>query len=175
MNINDLFNQSKDAEDTGFGDLLGPKQLPSGTEVLCEIVWSQAGTTKKGGKQFKNKFKVLEGDHEGGEFFDNLYFSPGTDDGQLSYNKRLFGKLQGAGLGAQYFSQEPSDEAIATALVGNKVRVKIQWQALTAEQKAKEEAGEPQTPFLNNTTTWSPADGAGGGSYVPGSSAPKGF
>ena len=170
-NINDLFQAAEAAEDTGgFADLLTHRELPTGTEVLCEITYCGAKTRpakdgKGPAKTFNSKLKVIEPGHqyEGGEFFDAIHLSGGDatgklTDGQLGYNKRLFAKLQGAGLGAAFFGSNPSDEAIAKALVGCKVRVKLKWQAEDAQGRA----------FLDNTTTWSPVDVASSaGGYVP--------
>lgn len=181
MNINEMFQAAESAPGQ-----LGPDELPNGSEVLCEIVFSKAKTRaakpnddKGPGKTFSQKLKVIEPGHpaEGGEFFDSIHFSGGDlngemSDGQLAYNKRLFAKLTGAGLSAAFFASNPSDEAIAKALTGTKVRVKVQWQKQTAKQK---ESGD--NPFLDNTTTWSPVDGGGSGGYVPGAAPvnPKGF
>lgn len=174
-NINDMFQAADAASESG---LLGPDALPTDTVVKCRIVFSQAKIRaanlekdKGVAKTFNSKLEVIEPGHphEGGQFFDAIHLSGGDhegemSDGQLGYNKRLFGKLQGAGLTGQFFAGNPSDEAIAKALVGKEVIVKLQWQERTDKQK---ETG--QDPFLDNTTTWSPVDAAGG--YVPGQAA----
>lgn len=177
MNINDMFQAAEGAEDSGFADLLGPQDLPNGTEVLCEITFSKSKTRpakgdKGPGKTFSTKLKVIEPGHpaNGGEFFDSMHLSGGDvsgnlTDGQLSYNKRLFAKITATGVGATFFASNPSDEAVAKAMLGSKVRVKVQWQ--TPNDKGQ--------VFLDNTTTWAPVDGGGAGGYVPSSAPVKGF
>jgi len=152
MNINDLYTGSKDAaDDGGFAPTLDHNDLPEGTKVLCEVTYSAPGKTTKGATKFTNKLKVIEDGHphQGGEFFDGLNFSVGKTDGQKSYNKRLFAKLEGAGLGEAFWSSNPSEEAIAKALVGQKINVTIRWQAPNSDGKV----------WLDNTTTWAPAGG----------------
>lgn len=169
MNLNDLYAKSADLPDES--GLLGPDKLIHGETYRCEIVYVKAGTTKKGATSFNSKLKVIEGPLAGGEFFDGIYFSAGEGggvftDGQLAYNKRLFAKLQAAGVGAQFFSSNPSDETTANAIKGSKVDVKVQWQKPTADGKV----------FLDNTTTWTPV-GDQASSYVPGGggTVPKGY
>jgi hypothetical protein len=170
-NINDLYNQAAGADDSAdFPDNLTQAELPNGTVVSVEAVWTEAKTRTNGGKTFAAKFEVTEGEHKGGQFFDSIHLSNGDKgkltDGQQSYNKRLFAKLAGAGLDGAFFSTSPSDEAIATALKGTKLSIKVQWQK-------PNEKGEV---WMDNTTTWSPIDAGGGGGYVPGvPAATKGF
>ena len=179
-NINEMFQASDEAPDTDT--LLGPDQLPTGTVVRCNIVYSKASMRaakteqdKGPGKTFLNKLEVTEGEFKGQSFFDSLHLSGGKldgtfTDGQIGYNKRLFAKLTGAGLTKSFFAANPSDEAIAKALVAAKgdISVKVMWQAPNKDGKV----------FLDNTTTWSPIDeSGGGGGYVPGGApvTPKGF
>lgn len=178
MNINDMFQAAEAAPDENT--LLGPDELPTGTTVLCEIVYSgskirpaKEKDNKGAAPTFNSKLRVIEPGHpqEGGEFFDAIHLSGGDfqgviNDNQHAYNKRLFAKLQGAGLSAAFFGSSPSNEAISKALVGSKVRVTMQWQKPNKDGKV----------FLDNTTTWEPVDGGGGG-YVPSSAPvnPKGF
>ncbi len=158
MNLSDYFNNSKDADDSagGGGDLLSDAELPAGTVVVAEIVYSKAGTTKSGAPSWTNKLQVLEGDHAGGEFFDSIYLSGKQSAGALGYNKRQFAKLGAAGLDADFFSSNPSTDATATALKGTKVAVTIKWQEITDEERA---AGK--TPFGEHT--WSSAAAAAEG------------
>ena len=151
FNINDMFQAAQGAADTSFGDLLGADDMPDGLEVDCEIVYSKAGTTSKGAPSWTNKLQITEGDLAGGEFFDSVYLSANQTDGGLSYNKRMFAKIQAAGLSAQFFASQPSAESIATALKGQKVRVRIKWQKQSAEDIA---AGK--RPFGEHT--WTPIE-----------------
>lgn len=167
MNINDLFQAAETAEDVSYGDLLGPNELAEGAEVLCEIVYSKAGTTKKGAPSWTNKLKVLEGEYEGGEFFDSIYLSANATDGGRSYNKRQFAKIGATGLGAQFFSSNPSAEAIATAMSGGKgnpgkkVLVKVSWQKPDGFDSIQDALDAGERVFGQHT--WSPADSAPSG------------
>ena len=161
-NINDMFQASKDVETQDFADLLGPDQLANGQKVRAEIVFSKAGETKQGAPSWTNKLQVLDGDHKDGEFFDSIYLSAKTTDGALGYNKRQFAKIQATGLGEQFFSSNPSAEAIAKALVGKTVIVSIKWQAPNEDGRV---FGEH---------TWGADDAAPAGGPA-GFSAPAGF
>jgi len=142
-NINEMFSKAQDAEDSDdFPDLLGPDELPTGEDVLVEIVYSKAGETKKGAPSFTNKVKVLEGPHKDGEFFDSIYLSMHSH----SHNKRCFAKLAATGLGADFFASNPSTEAIAAAVKGKQVTVNVKWQKPAADGK------------VWGDHSWSPAD-----------------
>ncbi len=167
-----MFQQAKEVVSTD----LGPDELPNGSEFTAKIAASSAKIRKNGGLSFNVKLEIVEAGHpyEGGEIWDSLHLSAGDGQGgfsknQLQYNQRLFGKLQGAGLSDEFFASNPSNEAIAKAIKGNVIRVKIQWQEPTDDGRI----------FTDNTTTWSPLDGApaasGGGGYVPSSGPTKGF
>lgn len=166
QNINDLFQAAETADDSPTFEnspLLTHEELPEGTEVLCEIVWTDTHVRDNGGVTFSNKLEVLEGDHTGGAFFDSLHLSGGTNGtltpGQNAYNKRLFNKIKATGLDGAFFAASPSNEAIAKAMKGAKVVVKVRWQ--------DEKDGRV---WLDNTTTWTPATPAATSGYTP-----KGF
>ena len=159
MDINDLYQGSKNATDTGFAPNLGHEELPEGVPVLVEAVYTKAGLTPAEQLKLTVKFKVIEDGHphQGGEFFDSPSFSVGESEGQKSYNKRLFSKLEGAGLGESFFATSPSYDAIATAVKGTKLVFTPRWQ----EPKKNQKTGEMQV-WLDNTSTWAPAPGSGG-------------
>lgn len=155
VNINDLYNDAKDAK--GDDDaLLGPDDLPEGETVTAKLFSSTPKVSSKGGQGFQNVFEVVEGPAKGGKFIDSIWFSSGTKDSQKAYNKRMFNKLMGAGLTEEFFQSNPSPEAIAGALKGTVLNVKIRWQ----------KPNEDGRVFMDNTTTWSLPEGSGGG-YVP--------
>ena len=157
MNLNDMFSSAADAPDDSFGDLLGPKDMEDGTVVLAKITYSKAGTTKAGAPSWTNKLEVVEeGPLKGGEFFDSVYLSNKTSDGARSYNKRQFAKLGAAGLDANFFSANPSADAVAAHLKGKFVRVIVKWQ----------EPGDDGRQFGEHS--WTPAEAATAG-------GPEGF
>ena len=162
-NINDLYTNSATAEDgkDGYDPLLTEAELPHDSTHRCEVTYSSNKIRGNGGQTFTVKFKVLEGEHKGGEFFDSLHLSGGDDltPTQLSYNKRLFGKLIAGGCTPEFFAQNPSADAISDTLKGQTLNVKVKWQ----------EPNDKGVVYLDNTTTWTPV-GAGGG-YVPGATA----
>lgn len=166
FNISEMFNASVDAPDREYGDLLGPKELPQGAEVDCEIVYSKAGTTQAGAPKFVNKLQILDGDLAGGEFFDTVSMSPKPTDGGRSHNKRMFAKIGATGLTAQFFASQPSTESIATAMKGKKVRVTIKWQ-----KQSDEDIAAGKDPWSEHT--WSPVEETVAG--LAGFTKPQGF
>lgn len=164
MNINDLFQQASAAPDApDYPDLLTNKELPQGTELTAEIVYTKAAVNEKGTLVFTNKLRILSGEHTDGEFFDTVYVSP--KESAAGFNKRAFAKLAAAGLTGEFFASQPSNEAIAKALLNKKVKVTIAWQKQTAEAI---EAGK--RPFSEHL--WSPATASASG---PAGFSPQGF
>lgn len=166
MNINDFFQESESAADAPeFAPLLGNAELPQGAVVLCELVYTDARTSAAGAPSFINKLKIVEAGHplEGGEFFDSITLSAKKTDGAIGYNKRMFAKLGATGLGATFFSSNPSNEAVAKAMLGRKVKVTIKWQKPADDGRVWSEH------------TWSTADEAVTTGPAGFSAAPKGF
>lgn len=168
MNLHELFQASKDAEDVveyKEDVRLTHEEAPSGTELRTEVAWAGTKVSKNTGSTgYVTKFRVLDGEHKDKVIWDTVWFSNRPGKGPLGYNKRMFAKLRGAGITEQFLSSNPSSEAVANAMKGQKVLVTLKW----------EDPDDQGRVFLSNNTTWKSLDTSAPAGYVPGAK-PKGF
>lgn len=94
--------------------------LPAG-DYDVEVVKSENTTSSTGKTMFKVQMKVLNGPHAGRIVFNQFVVSP-TSPNALGF---FFQHMRVLGLDGNYFAQNPSEEAIAAALVGRRCRVTV--------------------------------------------------
>jgi hypothetical protein len=186
INLRDMYTVAQAAEikDREFSTLLNKEDLPDGTKVSVSIAYCKGSIKANGAMLFNTKFKVLQGDHKGGEMFIRIDFSPGSlfdgertySDGQAEYNKKLFAKLQAAGISEAMLLQTPTPtvETLAATMLGTKLDLTMKWD--NDPTPAEKEKG--WTAKANSDTIWSSAGGgAPGAASAPGAGAhvPSGF
>lgn len=154
MNMADFFAAAADAPDSvgGGGDLLGHEDVPAGTQLRVKFEYVK-GEIKAGKPRLTIKAQVDDPEspfHEG-QLWSSVYFSDGSTEGGRSFNKRQFAKLAAAGLGADFFSTNPSIEQIGKAVKSSPgVLLTVGWQ----------KPGDDGRVFDEHT--WAPLPSAGG-------------
>ncbi len=155
-NINDLFAATEDIAPA----VEGPEQIPDGTEAVARI--AAASAKMKGSKlSISALIEIEDGDYAGSEFWDFLSFSDKPGKHAARYNKGLFGKLEAAGLGPDFFRAGPSADSIKEALKGAEIVIKVGW-----DEKADGDG-------YWGRHVWKPADAAV--ASAPAEGGPKGW
>jgi hypothetical protein len=145
----------------GGGDF---EPLPNG-DYDVEVEKATPTTASTGKKMFKITFRVTDGPYAGKRAFDNLVLV--TDNANaLSW---FFQKMGTMGLDQAYFAGNPTDDLIASALVGRKLRVKLSqrtWQGKVSNE-VKQYMPASGGPQVATAAAGVPAPPA-----VPGASVP---
>lgn len=132
QSLSSMYKAAQSAPDgPDYGDrapMLTKADLPAGTQLIVEVRYFKAGTTKNGAVKFTGISKIIEGGPGEGELWTSINFSAKEGDGGARWNKQQFAKLEALGIDEAFLSSDPSPEAIAKACEGRRFRLIVQWQ-----------------------------------------------
>lgn len=137
-NFSDLL---KAAEDAGFSN------CPPGTYDVT-VVEGVAKTTGAGKDMIVVKYQIVGGPHAGRKVLNNFVISP-ENATALGF---FFRHMHAMGLDGAYFSQNPSPQQVAAALVGKSCRIEVGTRTWNGEEREDVKkimpasAGQPTTP-----------------------------
>lgn len=109
--------------------------LPSG-DYDVEISKSEPKTSQNGKSMFKVQMKVLSGPHANSILFHQFVVSPDSPNA-LSF---FFQHMRALGLDATFFAQQPTEQAVADALLGRRATVNVgqrDWQGKAQNEVKK--------------------------------------
>lgn len=125
MLLSDLFKDAAAAaDDAPSGERWEP---PAGLVLTVKVVNANGDDTgtKAGYPKFGFLLEVVDGEHQGKSFWDNVYFSA-----HAGANKRSFAKLSALGFDETWWAANPGSEATAAASVGREFAVHTAYQKL---------------------------------------------
>jgi len=120
-NFNDLL---KAAQDAGFSN------CPPGTYDV-RVVEGTAKTTGSGKDMIVLKYEIVGGPHGGRKVPNNFVISP-ENANALGF---FFRHMAAMGLDTAYFSQNPSPQQVAAALVGKTCRIEVGTRTWNGEER----------------------------------------
>lgn len=138
-NFNDLL---KAAEDAGFSN------CPPGTYDV-RVVAGEAKTTSAGKDMIVVKFEIIGGPHGGRKVPNNFVISP-ENANALGF---FFRHMRALGLDAAYFSQNPSPQQVASALVGKTCQIEVGTRTWNGEEREDVKKIMPSSSAVTTTIT----------------------
>lgn len=136
-NFSDLLRA---AEDAGFSN------CPPGTYDV-RVVAGEAKSTSAGKDMIVVKFEIVGGPHGGRKVPNNFVISP-ENANALGF---FFRHMRALGLDAAYFSQNPTPQAVAAALVGKTCQIEVGTRTWNGEEREDVKKIMPSSSAVTTT------------------------